>query len=280
MANAIRIVTVERGVDPRDHALIAIGGAGPTHAAEIAEAIGIERVIVPLHPGLTSALGALTAPIRVDEVQSVRLNGGVPASELAARFAALQRTALQKFARQGGAELAPTLTRTIAMRYEGQNYEEEMALGPGEIGEPELADVVERYHERHQSFYGYRLPGLTVEFVHISVSVTAEDRPLPALRLSAQGQVASGPAPGERIGQVHFGAGGFRPTAIVSRADLLGTGERPGPLLVQAPDTTIVVPPGWWVCSDEVGILELRRAGGSDVESEAGAVTTTGAPAA
>ena len=73
MANAVRIVTVEEGVDPRDHAIVAMGGAGPTHAAEIAEAIGIDRVIVPLHPGLTSAFGALAADVRVDEVKSVSL---------------------------------------------------------------------------------------------------------------------------------------------------------------------------------------------------------------
>lgn len=277
MAGAIRIVTVERGVDPRDHALIAIGGAGPTHAAEIAEAIGIERVIVPLHPGLTSALGALAAPIRVDEVRSVRLTGGADAAELAGRFAELQETALAKFTRQGGGELTPVVARTIAMRYEGQNYEEEMALRPGEIGEPELAEVLERYHARHESFYGYRLPGLTVEFVHLAVSVTAEDRPLPLLSMSARGQVASAPAPPERIGQVHFAAGGFQPTAIVSRTDLFGAGERLGSLLVQAPDTTVVVPPGWSVCSDAVGTLELRRIAPADADDRPVAAATTAA---
>ena len=92
MANAVRIVTVEEGVDPRDHALIAMGGAGPTHAAEIAEAIGMGRVIVPLHPGVTSAFGALAAAVRVDEVKSVALKSPtVTPDDLQGLFAGIER---------------------------------------------------------------------------------------------------------------------------------------------------------------------------------------------
>jgi N-methylhydantoinase A len=257
MANAIRIVTVEQGVDPREHALIAMGGAGPTHAAEIAEAIGITRVIVPLHPGLTSALGALAAPVRVDEVRSVRMDSTVPAARLAAEFDALERAALGKFAVQGGFGAPPSVRRTISMRYEGQNYEEEMELDAGSIGESALAQVLARYHARHEAFYGYRLPGLTVEFVHLAVSATAAaDRSLPAP--AASGQAA---APAERITDVHFAAGGSCATAAVPRAGLLAGGERAGPLVIEAADTTVVVPPGWFVSADAAGILELRDGG-------------------
>ena len=134
MANAVRIVTVEEGVDPRDHALIAMGGAGPTHAAEIAEAIGIDRVIVPLHPGLTSAFGALAADVRVDEVKSVSLKSTTAtAAEVAALFDDLQATAVESFHAQGSTGEEPVTGRTIAMRYEGQNYEQEIPVPDGRV---------------------------------------------------------------------------------------------------------------------------------------------------
>jgi N-methylhydantoinase A len=117
MANAVRIVTVEEGVDPRDHALIAMGGAGPTHAAEIAEAIGMGRVIVPLHPGVTSAFGALAAAVRVDEVKSVALKSPtVTPDDLQGLFAGIEEAATANFRAQGSPDAEPTLARTIAMR--------------------------------------------------------------------------------------------------------------------------------------------------------------------
>jgi N-methylhydantoinase A len=271
MANAVRIVTVEEGVDPRDHALIAMGGAGPTHAAEIADAIGIERVIVPLHPGLTSAFGALAADVRVDEVKSVSLKSTTAtAAEIAALFADLEATAVENFRAQGSADAEPGVSRTIAMRYEGQNYEQEVAVPDGDFDDELLAGVLERYHQLHHEFYGYRLDGLPVELVRLLVTATAPDSAaLPALSLDVRGHGAAARAQEERTADVHFPDGGFQPAPVVSRASLIGAGERPGPLIVESMDTTVVVPPGWAVESDPVGILELRRAGGAQATTEA-----------
>jgi N-methylhydantoinase A len=278
MAGAVRIVTVEQGVDPRDYALIAMGGAGPTHAAEIAEAIGIDRVIVPLHPGLTSALGALAAPTRVDEVQSVRMNSKIAAGTLQAHFEQLEATALEKFAAQGGGGPPPTVSRLIAMRYEGQNYEQEMPVSGGAIGEPELAAVLERYHEQYELFYGYTLRELTVEFVRLTVTATAgAAQPLPEVSLEVRGSFAPGDRQSGRIAEVHFCADGFCATTVLSRGELVGAGEQAGPILVEAIDTTVVVPPGWCVRGDEVGILELRRVGAGAGEP-AGELVVAAAP--
>ena len=107
MANAIRIITVEQGIDPRDFALVAIGGAGPTHAAEIADAIGIRRVLVPPSPGLASAFGAVAAPLRVDAVRSVHLvDTRVTASELGGLLVELEARAAADFEAQIGRCLA------------------------------------------------------------------------------------------------------------------------------------------------------------------------------
>lgn len=276
MANAVRIVTVEEGVDPRDHALIALGGAGPTHAAEIAEAIGMDRVIVPLHPGLTSAFGALAADVRVDEVKSVSLKSTTAtAGEVEALFAGIVEAATASFRAQGSSAAAPTVARLIAMRYEGQNYEQEIPVPDGPITEELLVEVYERYHQLHHEFYGYRLDAIPVELVRLMVTATAADAgALPALSLDVQGRTAAQEPPGSRTADVHF-AGGFRPTPVVARGELAGGEARHGPMIVESMDTTIVVPPGWSVETDAVGILELRRAGGD--ASEAAAATAAAA---
>ena len=269
MANAVRIVTVEQGVDPRDHALVAMGGAGPTHAAEIAEAIGMDRVIVPLHPGLTSAFGALAADVRVDEVKSVALKSTtVSADTVQGLFKDMEETAVAGFRAQGSPDAEPSLARGIAMRYEGQNYEEEIAVPDGEITAEVLAGILERYHELHNEFYGYRLDGLPDELVRLTVTATAADKQdIPSLSLDVRGQTATGEPPGARTADVYFGDG-FQSTPVVARSEFIGGGSRLGPLIVESMDTTVVVPPRWNVRSDPTGILELRRDGG-DASSDA-----------
>jgi N-methylhydantoinase A len=265
MANAVRIVTVEEGVDPRDHALIAMGGAGPTHAAEIAEAIGMDRVIVPLHPGLTSAFGALAADVRVDEVKSIALKSTTVSPEtLQGLFRDIEETAVDNFRAQGSPDAAPALARTIAMRYEGQNYEQEIPVPGGDINPEVLAGILERYHELHHEFYGYRLDGLPVELVRLTVTATAaEGHEIPSLSLDVRGQTATSEPPGARTADVYFGDE-FHSTPVVSRGQFVGGGRRSGPLIVESMDTTVVVPPGWSVESDSTGILELRRDGAGE----------------
>lgn len=271
MANAVRIVTVEEGVDPREHALIAMGGAGPTHAAEIAEAIGIDRVIVPLHPGLTSAFGALAAEVRVDEVKSVALKStSLSLETLEELFADLEQTAIANFEAQGSGEIEPSVARTIAMRYEGQNYEQEITVPDGDITPEALDAILGRYHDLHEEFYGYRLDALPVELVRLTVTVTAAEKAgIPSLSLEVRGQAASEEPPAARTVDVHFGDA-FQTTPVVARSELVGVELRSGPLIVESMDTTVVVPPGWTVQGDDVGILELRR-DGAEGSSEAAA---------
>ncbi len=273
MANAVRIVTVEEGVDPRDHALIAMGGAGPTHAAEIAEAIGMDRVIVPLHPGLTSAFGALAADVRVDEVKSVALKSPTVEPEaLDALFADIQATATEHYKSQGAGDEEPDVARFIAMRYEGQNYEQEIPVGDGAITRELLDEVLEQYHGLHHEFYGYRLDAIPVELVRLMVTATAPGgAALPSLSLDVHGRTAADAPPRERTADVHF-ADGFQSTPVVARTELIGAEARQGPMIVESMDTTVVVPPGWTVESDAVGVLELRRTSTSETsEAAAGA---------
>jgi N-methylhydantoinase A len=247
MANAIRIVTVEQGIDPREFAIIAFGGAGPTHAAEIADSMGIERVIVPPSPGLCSAFGTLAAQVRVDAVRSISLVAErTTGAELDRLFAALEGQAQADFAGQGAAA-AGEVRRQVAMRYGGQNYEQEIPVPRGPV---DFDAVVEAYHRLHEEFYGYRFEGIPVELVRITVVVTAAEPVLPGL-------TANGSAPaGETVRPVRFPGHGFLETAIVRREQARSA---PGPLVVESMDSTVVVPPGWRLEVDTDGVLELLR---------------------
>ncbi len=254
MANAIRILTVEQGIDPRDFVLVAFGGAGATHAAEIADAIGIRRVFVPPNPGLCSAFGALVADVRVDAVRSVFLtDAGTTAEEVGRLFSELEAQALADFEAQGAGDARPELRRSIAMRYQGQNYEQEVAVPAGGLTADTLDAVFADYHRLYEGFYGYRLDGIPIELVRLTVIASADASALPV-------EAPREPAPHEpAFRDVHFDEGGFRRTSIVRRESLGAGARREGPLIVESMDSTVVVPPAWSLTVHENGILELVK---------------------
>jgi N-methylhydantoinase A len=269
------MITVEQGLDPRDFAMIAMGGAGPTHAVEIAEALGIRRVIVPLHPGLTSAFGALVANVRVDMVNSVRLTNTSPAAVVGASFDALEARALESFEAQGGFAHGYRVERFIAMRYEGQNYEQEMPVGSGAISPERLDSVLADYHNLYYDFYGYRLDRMPVEFVRLGVTVTADGTgELPTLSLEVRGRAAAKNPPAARTAEVYFGDGGFRTTTVMPRTDLTTHRQLAGPIIVESMDSTIVVPPGWRLEADSAGMVELHKDDSSTDFANTSSVTT------
>lgn len=261
MANAIRLVTVEQGIDPRGFALIAIGGAGATHGCEIADAIGMRRVVVPPRPGLCSAFGALAADVRVDAIRSVYLTDKTTtAPQLDSLFRELEAQSLADLAAQG-ATGSPVVRRSIALRYQGQNYEQEVAVPPGSVDEAALAAVYADYGRLYEEFYGYRLDGIPVELVRLQV---VADEGAPALS-SLPSETREGEAPGAvaaaaaTIRDVHFSGHGFVPTRVVRRESLAAGTRSDGPVIVESMDSTVVVPPGWSLHAVPSGILDLEK---------------------
>jgi N-methylhydantoinase A len=254
MANAIRILTVEQGTDPRDHTLVAFGGAGPTHACEIADALGIRHVLVPPAPGLCSAFGALAAGVRIDAVRSVYLTDvRTSAAEVGGIFAELEEQALADFSAQGLGE-QPSVRRLAAMRYQGQNYEQEVPFPPGAIDDEALRAAYEEYGRLYEGFYGYRLDGIPIELVRLAVIASGE-----APRFETLPGV---PEPSQREPQerdVFFPEEGFVPTRIAHRDALEAGAELAGPAIVEFMDSTVVVPPAWTLRVREDGILEVVR---------------------
>ena len=237
MANAIRIVTVEEGIDPREFAMIAFGGAGATHACEIAEAINMRRVIVPPRPGLFSAFGALAAIVRVDAVRSVYLTDRTTPPASSTRCSASSRRRPRR-CRRAGPRAEAAVRRFIAMRYQGQNYEQEVAV-------PEGRSTTRRSRRSTPS---------TAASTRASTATGST-----ASRSSSCGcrwsRWASRPCsrPAERGGR---GRGPRRGASLLPRdglrrhrhraPDRLAPGEtRAGPLIVESMDSTVVVPPGW-----------------------------------
>jgi N-methylhydantoinase A len=188
MIRALRVVTVERGIDPRDHALVAFGGAGPLHAVAIAGELGIERVLVPRTSGVLAALGLVVAPRRRDAQRSVLRAG----PDLTAEAIADDVAALAAAARTALGEPQATISATYELRYRGQAFELAIpAPGDGPVASPQA--LREAFEAAHEERYGYRDAEQQIELVTIRVSATTTAPPVTAPARAAAPETADGP---------------------------------------------------------------------------------------
>jgi N-methylhydantoinase A len=241
MVRALRVVTVERGVDPRGFALLPFGGAGPMHAAEIAEELEIERILCPRAGGVLSALGLCASDRRRDTTRTVMLSGEAFTAE---RVAAEVEELIAALGGSEGAE--PEVA--YEMRYAGQAFE----LAVSGSTDPDPADLAERFAEAHEQLYGHRDPGAEVVLVHIRIAmVTPGARPHPTA--VTEERLA------ESSRRVRFG--GEWIDAPVLRGEPAAGRRAQGPVVFELPETTLVVPPGWDLEVDEAGTIHARTGG-------------------
>ena len=241
MADAIRLITVERGIDPREFDLVAFGGAGPLHAAALADAVGMLRIVVPPNAGLASAFGTLVADLRVDRswTHAYRSND-LDVARIEARFSAIMESALEGL-RDEGFGGVPVVQRSISMRYLGQNYEQEVSVPPGPITESTLADVFGRFHGQHEAFYGYKIPGEIMELVHFNVSAIGETSKIALPRLKSATRKGNGPEVSRRV---YFEETGFIDCPVYRRQALAEGESIRGPAIIEDVDSTVVLPVG------------------------------------
>lgn len=254
MANAIRMVSIERGHDPRRFALLAFGGAGPLHGAAIARKLDIPTVIVPPFPGAFSAMGLLMADLRVDKIWTQAFRSDkVTADLVQSQFQQIADAALTEL-RQQGYTGEPQLRYAINMRYLGQNYETEIEQPALVRDKAQLDATYEAFHQMHEATYGYRIPGAVIELISFKVTAIGA---MPKPQLSAVQTVSQEPP---RTRQVYFAGHGFVLCRIMRRA-ALPVGERlTGPLIVEEAGSTTLVEPGMVLTRNEYDILLLEIA--------------------
>jgi N-methylhydantoinase A len=256
MAGAIRLLCADRGIDYRGLDLMAFGGAGPLHAALIARRLGLRRLVIPPDPGLASALGALVADLRVDRRVTRSFRSDEPAGEeLRAALEQLSDQALRSL-REEGQPLAPLVLLSAACRYVGQNYEHDVAIALDGESDPMLL-LAERFHAQHEATYGYRLEDATVEVVHLGATAL-DSAAAPKLQPSAGEAVERPP----QWRPVYFKGDGWSETEIVRRDSLPVGVVVQGPLVIEQPDSTILVLPDQQAVADGTGalIIELPAA--------------------
>jgi N-methylhydantoinase A len=244
MARAIRVVSVQRGHDPRDYTLVAFGGAGPLHAARLAKELEIGRILVPRNPGILCAMGLLLTDLRADFATTrLRTLAAAALPDVEAAFRLLHQQAEAWFAAEAIAPEARRTTRTVDMRYAGQNYELAVPLPDGPVNPATLDRLAEGFADAHQRMYGFVAEGEPVQLVTFRIEATGlvpkavfEPHPM-------GGADASDAVIGRR--DVWLAEAGGATSCLVYDRERLHAGNRiAGPAVIEQMDATTMLPPG------------------------------------
>jgi N-methylhydantoinase A len=247
MVNALHLISVQRGYDPRDFVLFGFGGAGPVHANALARDAEMPTLLIPPSPGIFSATGLLTTDLKLDTAVTVmRRLDELDAAQVDALFAELEDAGRAELEQEGLAAESTSFVRKIDLRYVGQSYELTVPAGD---------DLLERFHAEHDRTYGFSAPEEPVEVVSVRLtSVGAIAKP-PA-RPPAQG----GAAEPKETRQAYFAeSSGFVDCPIYDRYVLPAGATFSGPAIVEEFDSTTVVHPGFDVRVDDSGNLVIEK---------------------
>ena len=260
MVRAIRAISVERGHDPRDFVLLPFGGAGPLHAADVARALGIGRMLVPTAPGILCARGLVVSDLRESFVISRLTPLSAEAMvEIVANLGQLARQAAAWFDQAEIGAGARQTQYSLDMRYIGQNYELQVDLEDAQEKEPGVAMLAEKFFAEHERNYGYHNPDDPVEVVNLRV--TAIGRLQRPGNDAGQASGASGPPAAAYRRPVWFGGDEPQDTPVYDRDNLAPGQELQGPAVIEQLDATTVLGPGDRCQVDQAGnlIVELAQ---------------------
>lgn len=239
MADAVRLTSIRRGYDPRDFALVVFGGAGALHGAALAKELSIPVVVVPPHPGITSAQGCLLVDIRHDLSTMFHADArSVDRQQLETEFGKLESEAIARLDREGVSSSDMNLERSISMRYAGQWRSLSVPIGSGEGA---LDAAVERFHEEHEREYSFRRDEAGVELYQLMLRATGVT-PKPRF---PRHDAAARPRPQPVSYRMTYWdeTGGRTQTPIYDRAELLAGTRITGPAVIEQLDSTTVIPP-------------------------------------
>jgi N-methylhydantoinase A len=257
MVSAIKLVSVRRGHDPRDFALVAFGGGGSMHASELARALRIGQVVIPPAPGHFSAWGMLMTDVRRDWVRTRLLRPAeVNPDVLNGIWDELERTAGEYLTEEGAEGGDQRLTRSVELRYKGQEHTVKVAMPGGRLEEQDLDEVAGAFNAAHQRQYTFSLD-TSIEYVtfHLTAFSTVANPEIPRLERRTGGG-AEGALKGTRA--VHFDHAGVHETPIYDRLRLLADDAIEGPAVIEEPAASTVVFPDQRVTVDEWGNLIIH----------------------
>ena len=254
MANAIRVLSIDRGLDPREYALIAFGGAGPLHATDIATKMGMTTVVIPVYPGLTSAFGALIAEPKVNKVWSKHFRSDSTDSDTVDRHLRdLVAGVIAELTAEGYVG-EPEVARSISMRYWGQNYEQDVPMPEGDVTQELLNRTLDEFHRLHERFYGYSITGETIELIRFNVEATGRTIPPSLPTIPTNGHTALGAG---TTRSVFFQGHGLVDCPIVQRGDLSAGAQIEGPLIIEEVVSTTLVHPGQRIEVHPTGVISI-----------------------
>jgi N-methylhydantoinase A len=254
MAQALRIVSVERGHDAREFSLIAFGGAGPVHAVALAEELMIPEVIIPPAPGAFSALGLVATDLKRDYSRTLYTDlGSADPARVADAFAAMEAAGAAMLAAAKVPAERQALLRQADVRYRRQAYELTIPMESGAITRTTLDALAAQFHARHEQTYGHANTAEPVQLVNLRLTALGR---LPDLMLAQHADPATARV---RHRSVWFPTTGFVDVPVHWRNGLTSGTRLLGPLIIEALDSTTVLPPNWQAVVDEMGYLRLTR---------------------
>ncbi len=256
MIRGIRRVSVERGYDPREFILVPFGGAGPMHGVELAQALNMKEIVVPPHPGISSAVGMLSADVRHDYVQThISVSKDADVTRIQSIFEDMEAQGTEQLGREGFSGSSVVLIRTADMRYIRQSYELPVPVRGGLLAANDLTAITEDFHVLHERAYGYSRKAEAVEFVNLRVVALGK---LPEFR--APKHAAGTEEAPEPVGAREVWFTGRPVEAPIYLRHRMPEGVKIlGPAIVEQMDSTTVVLPGYRAEADRYGNLLIRE---------------------
>jgi N-methylhydantoinase A len=257
MVNALHLISVQRGYDPRDFVLVGFGGAGPVHANALQRDCEMPTLVIPRAPGIFSATGLLGTDLKRDSsITLLRPVDELDVAEVEQAFAALEETGAGELAREGLPRERIAFVRQADMRYVGQSFELTIPLAESPFEAAQAEALHERFHAEHERVYGFSAPAEPAELVSLRLTTVGRIEKPPRTRL----EPADAPLRPKEHRRVFFAeAEGFVDCPIHDRYALGAGSAFAGPAVVEELDSTVVVHPGYGVVVDDAGNLVIRR---------------------
>jgi N-methylhydantoinase A len=253
MANALRVMTIARGHDPRRFALVAIGGAGPMHACALADELGIPRVVIPRYPGVAAALGLLATDIRHDLRRSwLQPTAAITPADLDAEFARLEVEAADLLETSASVTRSFEFSHELDMRYRGQAYNLTVPFAPRPVTAESIAAAEAAFEEEHRRLYDYTPTVTETDIVTLRLRALAR---IPDIDWTVAEDGRRAAVAGTR--RVYHG--GWREWTAAGRDALAQDDTIVAETIIEQEDTTVVIPPGWSGRVGAAGTLVLQR---------------------